>query len=323
MKFALCFLFTCLLWPCLAAQSVASGNDAGGNVDKNDSLNERSPASFKIWPEKAPGVVDELVEREVTEGGTRMIAGEPIYLTTDISAPELVFYKADREGSRPVVVICPGGGHHLLAYDLEGVELALWLNRLGIHAAILKYRVPSTNKDFRGLPALQDAQRALRLVRAKAEELSIDPTRIGVMGFSAGGETAARASLQFHQNHYEPIDEVDAISSKPNFAMLIYPAYLVSDSKLKEELDPRNHPQPEELPEFFFVHTWDDNVSPLNRLVLAEAWKESHGRCELHLYDRGGHGYGIRPVDALPVTRWTSPAEAWLELQLVAQPQAN
>ncbi|XZE45768.1 alpha/beta hydrolase [Pirellulaceae bacterium SH467] len=273
------------------------------------------PTVVKVWPGKAPGVNDELPEKEFTEGGKKMVAGNPIYLTTDITSPELVVYRANANSAAPAVVICPGGAHRLLAYDLEGTELAQWLNSLQIHAIVLKYRVPSTNPDFKCLPALQDAQRALRVVRSKATEWGIDPKRLGVMGFSAGGEVAARLSLQFHQDHYEKQDEIDNLSCKPDFSMLVYPAYLVEKDELKPELDPRKHPNAADLPPFFMVHTWDDPVTPISSIALAKALKQVNKPCELHLFDRGGHGYGIRHIDDVPVTDWTRAAEPWLKLQ--------
>ncbi|XZE33427.1 alpha/beta hydrolase [Pirellulaceae bacterium SH501] len=270
----------------------------------------------KVWPGKAPGVTEELKEKEFTEGGKKMVAGEPIYLTSDITSPELVLFRAKSDSPSPAVVICPGGGHRLLAYDLEGTELAQWLNSLDITAVVLKYRVPSNNKDFKCLPALQDAQRAMRVVRSKATEWGIDATRLGVMGFSAGGEVAARISLQFQQEHYNKTDEIDGLSCKPDFSMLIYPAYLVDKDELRPEIDPRKHPTPAELPPFFMVHTWDDPVTPISSIELAKALKQANRSCELHLFDRGGHGYGIRHVDGVPVTDWTRAAEPWLKLQV-------
>lgn len=287
---------------------------------ENSSANQHP--IIKVWPATAPGVVEELKPRIRHESGTPQVAGAPIQLLTDISSPELVYFRANAQKNAPVVIICPGGGHNLLAYDLEGTELANWLNKLQINAVVLKYRVPSKNTEFRGLPALQDAQRSIRVVRSKADELGIDPNQIGIMGFSAGGEVAARAALQFHTNHYEPIDEVDAIDARPNFAMLIYPAYLVEKDELKPEVDPRNHPTPAELPPFFLVHTWDDPVTPLSSICLAKALKQVDRPCELHLFDRGGHGYGIRYVASAPVTTWTAQAEKWLKLQS-EKPPAN
>ena len=279
----------------------------------------QQPETIKVWPEAAPGVTKELQEKEFTEGGKKMIAGRPIYLTSDISSPELVVYRAPSSANvpatnLPAVVICPGGGHRLLAYDLEGTELAEWLNKQNITAIVLKYRVPTTNQEFKCLPALQDAQRAMRVVRSKAEQWGIDPKRIGIMGFSAGGEVAARATLQFHQDHYEKRDAVDSLDCKPDFAMLIYPAYLVDkNDDLRPELNPKEHPRKNEIPEMFLVHAWDDPVTPQSSISLAKAMKQANRRCELHVYSKGGHGYGMRHVDNVPVTDWAMAAEPWLK----------
>ncbi len=267
------------------------------------------PEIVSVWPGKPPGETTQLdAEMEVTKGGPRIVAGKPIYLLTNVSKPELAIYRPDPvRDSGMAVIICPGGGHNLLAYDLEGTEIAQWLNTLGITGIVLKYRVPFRNPDFKGLAALQDAQRAVSLVRARSKELGIQSNKIGIMGFSAGGEVAARASLQYTDRKYEKIDSIDETSSRPDFSMLIYPAYLVKDNTLLNDLKPTA-----DAPPAFMVHAWDDNVTPLSSLCLATELKKVGVSTELHLFALGGHGYGMRHVDGMPVTDWTSQAAPWL-----------
>jgi len=268
------------------------------------------PEIVKLWPGKAPGETKELPpEGDFTEGGTRFIAGKPIHLITNVSNPELAIYKPDSAINNGLsIIICPGGGHRLLAYDLEGTEIAEWLNTQGITGIVLKYRVPFRDPDFKGLSGLQDAQRAVSLVRARSKELGIDTNKIGIMGFSAGGEVAARASLQYQDRKYERIDATDEASCRPDFSMLIYPAYLVNESKsLIEELKPAA-----DAPQSFMVHAWDDPVTPLSSLCFATELKMVGVSCELHLFALGGHGYGMRHVDGMPVTDWTAQASQWL-----------
>lgn len=267
------------------------------------------PEVISIWPAKAPNETTEIgPEGEFTEGGPRFIAGKPIYLVTNVSTPQIAIYRPEaskRTGA--AVIVCPGGGHRLLAYDLEGTEVAQWLNSLGITAIVLKYRVPGRLPNQKYLAALQDAQRAVSLVRSRCKDWEIDSNRIGILGFSAGGEVAARASLQHGTRFYNKLDAVDELSCKPDFSMLIYPAYLVQDGKLLNELMPTS-----DSVKTFMVHAWDDPVTPLSSLCLATELKKANVACELHMFATGGHGYGLRHVDGVPVTDWTVQAAQWL-----------
>ena len=273
-------------------------------------INAGEPQVIPVWPAKAPGETAEIPpEGEAIEGGKKSVAGKPIFLLTNVSKPELAIYKPDPANDTGAsVLVCPGGGHRVLAYDLEGTEVAEWLNSIGITGIVLKYRVPSRDSDFKCRAALQDVQRSISVVRTKAKELGLDPTRIGVLGFSAGGEVAARASLQFNSRKYEAMDESDVTSCRPDFSLLIYPAYLVNkDKELMEELKPTA-----EVPPTWMVHAWDDPVTPLSSLCLATELKKVGVSCELHLFSKGGHGYGLRHVDGMPVTDWTALASVWL-----------
>ena len=268
------------------------------------------PQILTLWPEKAPGETKELPSEGEAPGGTKYVAGKSIYLVTNVSKPELAIYKPEPSKSTgAAVIICPGGGHNLLAYDLEGTEIAQWLNSIGITGIVLKYRVPYRNPEFKCEAALQDAQRAVSVVRAKAKELGIESSKIGILGFSAGGEVAARTSLQYADRKYTKQDAADDVSCRPDFSVLIYPAYLVNKANaLLDELKPTA-----DTPTTFLVHAWDDPVTPLSSLCLATELKKAGVSCELHLFALGGHGYGMRHVDGLPVTDWTSQAAVWLK----------
>lgn len=269
-----------------------------------------NPIILDVWPGTPPGETKQLpAEADQTKPDDKLIAGRRIIKLGNVSTPQIAVYQPEsdkRNGA--AVVICPGGGHHILAYDLEGTEVAEWLNSLGITGIVLKYRVPFRDKDRRWLAAVQDAQRAMSLVRHHAKDWEIDPSRIGICGFSAGGETAALTSI-FNERQYEAIDQLDQLSSRPDFAMLIYSAGLVEKDKttlhdyLKVSKD---------TPPMFFAHAFDDRVSIHHPLALAGALKEAGVSAELHVYATGGHGYGLRPTDE-PVTRWPEQAATWMK----------
>ena len=208
------------------------------------------------------------------------------------------------------MIICPGGGYQILAMNKEGTELASWLNTQGITGIVLKYRVPGNRDD-----ALQDLQRAVRLARARARDWNIDPTRLGVMGFSAGGHLCARLSTGHGGAFYEAIDEADKLSDRPDFAILVYPAYLGEKGALAQNLKVS-----ERVPPTFIVHTEDDKSfvagSKLYTTALASA-KVSH---EFALFETGGHGYGLRCTKEAKV--WPERCMAWLKtIQMLPQGQ--
>ncbi|MEZ5942693.1 MAG: alpha/beta hydrolase [Planctomycetaceae bacterium] len=266
---------------------------------------------WNVWPERPPGKLVELPpEADTTTDSSNKVAGRRLIRLGNVSTPQIeIFQPPADKANGASVVICPGGGHHILAYDLEGTEVAEWLNTLGVTGIVLKYRVPAQDPKQRWIEAVQDAQRAMSLVRANAEKLKLDPNRIGICGFSAGGETAALTSLFLDDRKYETIDEIDAVSCRPNFSLLIYPAYLAD--KETGALQEYIHVSPE-TPPAFFVHAYDDGVTPLSSLVLATEMKKAGASAEVHMYSKGGHGYGLRPTD-LPITHWPEPCAAWLK----------
>jgi acetyl esterase/lipase len=273
------------------------------------------PLTLNVWPGKPPGETKELPpEADLTKPEDRLIAGRRIIKLGNVSTPQLAVYRpAKSKDTGAAVVICPGGGHNILAYDLEGTGVAEWLNEIGITAIVLKYRVPFRDPEKRWFAAVQDAQRAMSLVRSKAPVWGLDAQRIGVLGFSAGGQVAALVSL-FDQRQYEPVDEVDKVSSRPDFAVLIYPGGLDERGqvKLRDEVQVTKNSPP-----MFFVHAFDDGVSVFNTLLLATELKKVGVTAEVHVYATGGHGYGLRHVDGQPVTDWPKPCAAWLKTMKV------
>lgn len=263
---------------------------------------------LNLWPKDPPGETKPLPpEKDQTKPEDRLIAGRRIIKLGNVTTPQIAVHRPKSKANGTAVVICPGGGHHILAYDLEGTEVAEWLTTLGITGIVLKYRVPYRDPDRRWRAAVQDGQRAMSLVRSHAKEWDLNPQRIGICGFSAGGETAALTSL-FTDRQYQSVDAVDDVSSRPDFAMLIYPGGIVE----RESTKLRDHIRVDaKAPPMFFVHAFDDQVSIHHTLSLAAALKDAGVPAELHVYESGGHGYGLRKTDQ-PVTHWPDQAEAWL-----------
>ncbi len=268
------------------------------------------PTIVKLWPGKAPGETKELPpEKDLTKPEDKPVGDRKIIKLTNVSTPTLAIYRPAKEkDTGTAIIICPGGAHFILAYDHEGTEVAEWLASIGVTGIVLKYRVPARDPSQRWLAAVQDAQRAVRVVRSKAKDWGINPKRIGILGFSAGGETAGRAAILFDKSHYPAVDAVDEISARPDFGVLIYPAYLVEkdNSKLRDDVKPtRNNPP------MFLAHAFDDPVDVRNSLYLASALKTLGVSCELHVYATGGHGYGIRKTGH-PCNTWPDRLHDWL-----------
>lgn len=229
---------------------------------------------------------------------------DDIVRLTDVNEPSLTVFLAKNTGKpNPAVMVCPGGGYHILAWNHEGTEVAEWLNAQGVSAFVLKYRVPK-NRDA----AFCDAQRAMGLIRSKAQAFNIDPKRLGVMGFSAGAHLSARVSTDFSKRFYEPVDEADALPSRPDFSLIIYPAYLFADGfKLSPEL-----PAGAGTPPAFLLQAEDDGPHVDSSLAYFIALKAAKVPVELHLFPDGGHGYGLRQRGKTTDV-WPGLAAAWLK----------
>jgi acetyl esterase/lipase len=272
-----------------------------------------SPATVvELWPGPPPGEVKANgPEQDTSKPGEGLVAGKPLIRLANVTKPELqVFLPPKDKANGTAVVICPGGGFHILAMDLEGTEVAEWLNSIGVAAIVLKYRVPTAGLNPRWLTPVIDGQRAISLTRSRASEWGIDPARIGILGFSAGGHLAARCALGFAERKYPAADAADQASCRPDFAALIYAAYAYDDKagQLAEGVS-----VPKDAPPLFFVHAFDDPINPLNALLLAAEAKKAGVSTEVHLYDAGGHGYGLRPQEKFPVTSWPRRCEEWMQ----------
>ena len=270
-----------------------------------------APKEMPLWPSGAPGEKGEIgPEQDTTKPQDNLIAGRPVIRLGNVSNPTITIYPAASAAKPgPAVVVFPGGGYHILAMDLEGTEVCEWLNSIGVTAVLLKYRVPRRQNMERYAAPLQDAQRALGMVRQRAKELGVDESKVGVLGFSAGAHLGATLAAQSAKRTYEPIDAADKLNCRPDFLALIYPGGMVPRDKdeLAAEVQVTSNSPPA-----FMVMTQDDPVRPENALLYALAMKKAGVPCELHLYPKGGHGYGLRKSKD-PVTGWPTLAAAWLE----------
>jgi acetyl esterase/lipase len=267
-------------------------------------------APIAIWPNGAPNDTGAGgAEHDTTKPTDNLVGGKRLIRLGNVSTPTLTIYPAPKDhNTGAAVIVFPGGGYNILAMDLEGTEICEWLNTIGVNCAVLKYRVPARPGGPRYAAPLQDAQRAIGMVRSRAEDWGIDPHRIGVLGFSAGGHLAAAASTNFDKRTYAPIDAADQASCRPDFAVLIYPAYLAPDEKtLAPELTVRA-----DTPRTFLVQAEDDPVHVENSLVYFKALKDAKVPAEVHIFPTGGHGYGLRPTDQ-KVTTWPQLAAQWLK----------
>ncbi|MAG95009.1 MAG: xylanase [Planctomycetaceae bacterium] len=259
--------------------------------------------TLPLWPQAAPGETGEVGPEELLPP-----RGEKkVDRLANVTRPTLTLYKPTKESDTgAAVVVCPGGGYNILAYDLEGSEVCQWLNSIGVTGILLKYRVPRRKNRSKHDAPLQDAQRALSITRSRAKEWRIDPQRIGILGFSAGGHLAATTATNFDRRDYEPLDDADKISCRPDFAVLVYPAYLTEADKLAPEIRVSS-----KSPPVFFAHANDDRISPENSARMYLALKKAKVPAELHIYHDGGHGFGLRPTASASST-WPQSCEKWM-----------
>jgi len=270
----------------------------------------QQPEAIPLWPHGAPGE-SPLPQAEADTSGTKgaLVAGRSVIRLGNVSSPTLAVYRPPAgKNTGAAVLVFPGGGYSILALDLEGSEVCEWLNTIGVTGVLVKYRVPAQQTGARKDAPLQDAQRAISLVRQNAAKWNIDPARIGILGFSAGGHLAANLSNHFEKRTYPAIDEADGVSMRPDFALLVYPAYLVgSDGALSPGV-----PVTSSTPQTFLVQAENDGVGVENSLVYFAALRKNRVPGELHVYAEGGHGYGLRPTTD-PVTGWPVRAAEWLK----------
>lgn len=283
-------------------------------------------ATITLWPHGAPTPAVEPgaapmpatppgsesgPERDTTTSSDNSIAGRPLVRLGNVTVPTFTLYLAPKsKNTGAAVVVFPGGAYRILAIDLEGTEVCDWLNSIGVNCLLVKYRVPGSGPFPKSSAALQDAQRALGMAREHAADWGIDPHRIGVLGFSAGAHLAAALSTHYDQRLYPHIDAADDQSCKPDFALVIYPGYLaLADKNMAFNPD---IPVTAATPPTFLLQAEDDPVHVENVTQYFLALKNAGVPAELHVYTKGGHGYGLRPTD-LPITHWPDLATTWLK----------
>lgn len=270
-------------------------------------------AQIAIWPgaapDAAPAQEPETVVAADGHGGWHQVQ--------HVSQPTMTVFPARGRNTGVAVIVFPGGGFRVLAIDLEGTEICDWLTARGITCVLLKYRVPGGNdyyddrchcRIFPRVPlALQDAQRTIRLVRARAEQLGVNPRKIGVMGFSAGAYLVAQTS-NIVRSAYEPVDAADQLSSRPDFAVVMYPGHLCRAGKLEPSIHVTSA-----TPPTFLLQAWDDPVDPIcNSILYATALNRAHVAAEVHWFARGGHAFGLRDKGH-PIANWPTLVEGWLK----------
>jgi acetyl esterase/lipase len=270
-----------------------------------------------IWP----GVVPDARHIEGPEvsgtvvdaaGHPRLVGGKPWVYVDKVSQPTMTVYPPKGKNTGAAVVVFPGGGYNVLAVDLEGTEACDWLTSKGLTCVLLKYRVPCAKTGpYRDcLTALQDAQRTVGLVRFHAREWQVDPHRIGVLGFSAGGHMVAAMSTHFEKRLYPVVDAADRESCRPDFAVALYPGHLAVPERgfaLNPDIQVGKN-----TPPTFLIHAEDDPTDPVeNSIVYHTALRKAGIPTEMHLYVKGGHAFGLRRTDS-PITGWPQLVETWL-----------
>lgn len=266
--------------------------------------------SLPLWPHGAPDAMTMAgPEGIVNNPKDRIVAGRPIRRLANVSSPTLTLYQPKGAPSGAAVIVFPGGSYQTLVFDLGGTEACDWLTSIHVACILVKYRVPDTGPYPKSKVALEDGERAVRLVRAHAGEWHIDPARIGVLGFSAGAHLSVALGTLFAKRLYDPVDAADSLSCRPDFMMIIYPGWLRAGADGMAE-NP-NLPVTAQTPTSFIVQAENDPVHVENSVAFFLALKQAGVPAEMHLYADGGHGYGLRPT-ALPVTHWPAQAETWL-----------
>ena len=275
-----------------------------------------------LWPGAAPDAVPPAGPETFTATTAKeFVAGKAWTFVERVTQPTLTVFEPRGKNTGAAVIVFPGGGYKILAIDLEGTEVCDWLASRGITAVLLKYRVPDSgphwdesckcHEDPKAPLALEDAQRTVGLVRAHAAEWHVNPHKIGVLGFSAGGHLVADVSTHWAKRAYPAVDAADSQSCRPDFAVAAYPGHMLEHQTRELELNPRL-PVTAETPPTFLVQAVDDPVDPVrNSFVYFLALRRAGVPVELHLFAHGGHAFGLRRT-ARPITGWPELVVAWL-----------
>ena len=281
-----------------------------------------------LWPGAVPDARPTTAS-ELIATAPNTVAGKPWMYIQNVTRPTLTVYSLASANTGAAVVVFPGGGYQILAIDLEGTEVCDWLTSRGITCVLLKYRVPHSGPSWqrdcncminpKPAPALEDAQRAMGLVRQHAAEWHIDPHKIGVLGFSAGGHLVAAISNSFQRRLYRTVDAADTESCRPDFAVALYPGHLWMPAGGQYAFNPDIHVT-KATPPTFLVQAETDSVDNVNQaLVYYVALKDAGVATEMHLYTNGGHAFGLRGTND-PITQWPQLVERWLRTIGVLQP---
>jgi len=272
----------------------------------NSSANEvhaAEPIIWQLWPDSPPGGHIELPpEYNKTKTSDKLVAGRPIIRLTNVTTPQLLIFKPNKKTDNgTALIIAPGGGTSILGYDLGGTEVAELFRSMGVTAIVLKYRVPGKafNKDKKWLAAAQDGQRAVSLVRGRANELGVNPDKIGILGFSAGGIPVAYTTV-IKERMYEPVDKYDKISFTANFAAPISAGGSPPETVL-----------PKDTPPVFMIVAHDDKNRSLGIIETYKSLKKAGVSAELHIYESGGHVFGVRKT-GLPLSNWPERMKEWM-----------
>lgn len=306
--FAICIAFTCGV---LSAQT-------------NPWQPSPGHTQIPIWPGKVPDAVRPAGPEAFSNGmdSDSLVAGKPVAAVENVSQPTMTVYSPTGKNTGVAVLVFPGGGYEALAIDLEGTEVCDWLTSKGITCVLLKYRVPHSGPQWndrcqcqiypKSPTALEDAQRTLGLVRFHAAEWHIDPHKIGVLGFSAGGHLVAAISTHFSHRSYPTVDAADKESCRPDFAVALYPGHLsLSENSLALNPDIRMHIT-RRTPPTFLLQNEDDPVDRVEHsLSYYAALKKAGVPVEMHLYAQGGHAFGLRRTK-FPVSGWPQLVQTWL-----------
>lgn len=275
------------------------------------------PVVVDVWPgippEEMGGIGDEKVVMSPVLDRIQVEVTESTRMLSNVTRPTLSIYRpAPEVDTGAAMLICPGGGYWNLYWELEGEEVAEWLTSIGVTGIVLKYRVPRRPDEPEGEPArrpLQDAQRAVSLVRSRAAEWGIDPKRIGIIGFSAGGHLAIATATSFDRRAYEAVDDIDRVSCRPDFAVPVYSGYL--KARDSDSIAPGLQ-VPSGTPPVFLVHGGDDRISgPEHSLFMYLALKRANVPAELHIYAQTAHDFGVRSGDR-PYSKWTDACRNWM-----------
>ncbi|MET3664911.1 alpha/beta hydrolase [Caulobacter sp. 1776] len=305
--------------------SLAARKAEAAPVDKSQITPPDPTEVIALWPDGAPGGEGVSVEEKIVERGDAKGLKDRAQVHT--RKPKLVVFRP-RKPNGAAVMLIPGGGYERVVLDKEGYETARWLNARGYTCFVLFYRMPGDGWAAGGDAPLQDAQRGIRLVRAKAAEMGFAADRVAIMGFSAGGHLAANLTVRFDAPAYAPIDAADQLPAKPNLSALMYPVIsmdpaiahagsrkqlLTADASPGHALELSPEKQVREgLSPVFQVHAADDKTVPVeNSLMMFAALKAKAVPAELHVFEEGGHGFGLRFVTGKPVAAWPTLFETF------------